>query len=82
MPHHFVAKGCGHCYFTGYKGRKAVYEVIPIDAELAFEIKQENMYIDEHLKNRNIKTLGANAFELFAHGQTTLEEIFPLLLHI
>lgn len=78
----FVAKGCSHCYFTGYKGRKAVYEVIPIDAELAFEIKRENMYIDELLKNRNIKTLGGNAFELFANGQTTLEEIFPLLLNI
>ncbi|WP_461788829.1 GspE/PulE family protein [Pedobacter sp.] len=82
LQHQFVAKGCSQCYFTGYKGRKAVYEVIPIDAELAFEIKQENMYIDEHLKNRNIKTLGQNAFELFANGETSLEEIFPLLLHI
>lgn len=79
---HYIAKGCGECYYTGYKGRKAVYEVIPIDAELAFEIKQENMYIDELLKNRKIKTLSGNAFELFASGQTTLEEIFPLLLNI
>ncbi|RWU09968.1 GspE/PulE family protein [Pedobacter chitinilyticus] len=78
----FTAAGCSHCFYTGYKGRKAVYEVIPIDAELAFEIKQENMYIDEQLKQRNIKTLGENAFELFATGQTTLEEIFPLLLNI
>lgn len=82
LERQFVAKGCSHCFFTGYKGRKAVYEVIPIDAELAFEIKRENMYIDGLLKNRNIKTLGDNAFGLFAGGQTTLEEIFPLLLNI
>jgi type IV pilus assembly protein PilB len=82
LKKHFVAKGCSACYYTGYKGRKAVYEVIPIDAELAFEIKQENMYIDEHLKSRDIKTLSGNAFALFAEGQTSLEEIFPLLLNI
>lgn len=78
----FVAKGCGECYYTGYKGRKAVYEVIPVDAELAFEIKQGNMYIEPLLKTKQIKTLSENAFELFAQGQTSLEEIFPLLLSI
>jgi type IV pilus assembly protein PilB len=78
----FVATGCEHCYYTGYKGRKAVYEVIPLDAELAFEIKQGNMEITELLKNRNINTLSANAFALFAEGKTSLEEIYPLLLAI
>lgn len=78
----FVAKGCNACYFTGYKGRKAVYEVIPVDADLSFEIKQGNMEIVSHLKVRNIKTLAENAFTLFAEGQTTLEEIYPLLLAI
>ncbi|MEE1945899.1 GspE/PulE family protein [Pedobacter sp. KR3-3] len=78
----FVAKGCSECYYTGYKGRKAVYEVIPVDAELAFEIKQGNMYIEPLLKTKQIKTLSENAFELFAEGQTSLEEIFPLLLSI
>jgi general secretion pathway protein E/type IV pilus assembly protein PilB len=79
---HFIAKGCNECYFTGYKGRKAVYEVIPLDADLAFEIKQGNMEITQLLKERNIKTLPENAFTLFADGKTTLEEIYPLLLSI
>ncbi len=78
----FVAKGCASCYYTGYKGRKAVYEVIPVDAALAFEIKQGNMEIAHLLKERNIKTLSENAFHLFASGQTSIEEIFPLLLAI
>ena len=35
VTEHYVAKGCEDCYFTGYRGRKAVYEVIPLDQELA-----------------------------------------------
>lgn len=82
LDRQFVAKGCDDCYYTGYKGRKAVYEVIPVDATLAFEIKQGNMEISQLLKERNIKTLSENAFSLFAEGQTSIEEIFPLLLAI
>ncbi|MBB2143997.1 type II/IV secretion system protein [Pedobacter sp. LMG 31464] len=76
----FVPNGCAHCFHTGYKGRKAVYEVIPIDRELAYAIKQGNMEISEQLKTKHISTLGENAFELFASGETSLEEVFPLLL--
>jgi type IV pilus assembly protein PilB len=79
---HYIAKGCNQCYFTGYKGRKAVYEVIPIDADLAFEIKRQNMEVASLLKERDIGTLAENAFSLFTKGETTLEEIYPLLLSI
>ena len=82
LSRQFVAKGCSHCYYTGYKGRKAVYEVIPLDADLAQEIKKGNMEITMLLKERGIKTLAENAFQLFAEGETTLEEIYPLLLAI
>ncbi|MBL4755239.1 MAG: type II/IV secretion system protein [Flavobacteriales bacterium] len=77
---HSVAKGCESCYFTGYKGRKALYEVIPIDREFADLIKNDVFDIDAQLKERNIKTLADNAFELFAKGVTSLEEVYPLLL--
>lgn len=76
---HYLAIGCDQCYHTGYSGRKAVYEVIPLDQELTMEIKQGNLYIDPFLKARGIKTLGENAFALFASGETTIEEIYPLL---
>ncbi|MCC8427240.1 GspE/PulE family protein [Mucilaginibacter sp. UR6-11] len=78
---HFIAHGCEECYYTGYKGRKAVYEVIPIDQELAFEIKNENMYIQELLKERGIQTLAENAFNLFNEGLTSIDEIYPLLFN-
>ncbi|WP_333575422.1 GspE/PulE family protein [Sphingobacterium sp.] len=78
---HAVAVGCASCYFTGFKGRKAVYEIIPMDHGLVDEIKKGNMRVDEQLKERKIKTLGENAFELFAAGETTIEEIYPLLFN-
>jgi general secretion pathway protein E/type IV pilus assembly protein PilB len=78
---HYVTKGCEHCHYTGYKGRKAVYEVIPIDYELAENIKNNIFTIEELLKQRNIQTLRDNAFELFAVGKTTIDEIYPILLN-
>ncbi|SES20386.1 GspE/PulE family protein [Pedobacter rhizosphaerae] len=82
LSQHYIAKGCSQCFYTGYKGRKAVYEVIPIDADLSQEIRNGNMTIGNILKEKNINTLSGNAFALFADGLTSLEEIYPLLLTI
>lgn len=79
VSEHYIAGGCEACFYTGYKGRKAVYEVIPVDQELSIEIKKGNLYIDPLLKERGIKTLAENAFALFAAGQTSIDEIYPLL---
>ncbi len=79
---HFIAAGCSHCYYTGYSGRKAVYEVIPIDADLSQEIRKGNMAIETILEEKGISTLSKNAFALFADGLTSMEEIYPLLLSI
>ncbi len=81
VTRHFKANGCEQCYYTGYKGRKAVYEIIPIDQDLAFEIKNGNMYIQALLKERGICTLAENAFNIFSEGNTSIEEIYPLLLN-
>ncbi|MDB5008364.1 MAG: epsE 1 [Mucilaginibacter sp.] len=81
VSRHCIPKGCEQCYYTGYKGRKAVYEVIPIDQELAFEIKKGNMYIQDLLKDRGVQTLAENAFKLFAENLTSIEEIYPLLFN-
>jgi type IV pilus assembly protein PilB len=78
---HCVAQGCEECYYTGYKGRKAVYEVIPIDIELAKKIKDGQYDVASMLNERKIKTLSENSFELFENGNTSLEEIYPLLFN-
>jgi general secretion pathway protein E/type IV pilus assembly protein PilB len=81
VAYHYHGAGCARCHYTGYRGRRAIYEVIPIDQELSAEIKNANMNIQQQLSARGIKTLAENAFELFKSGETSLDEIYPLLLN-
>lgn len=78
---HYTAKGCEQCYYTGYKGRKAIYEVIPLDHDLADRIKSQQLDVTDLLKQRNINTLSEQAFGLFEKGLTSLEEAYPILLN-
>jgi general secretion pathway protein E/type IV pilus assembly protein PilB len=80
MTHHCVAVGCEECFNTGYKGRKAVYEVIPIDEVMAEAIKRSSAEVGSHLKEQGVKSLPENVFDLFEAGLTSLDEIYPLLL--
>lgn len=75
----FKPKGCAHCFHTGYKGRKAIYEIIPIDDELAHLIKQEQFDVRELLQERKISRLSDRAFALLEVGLTSVEEIYPIL---
>lgn len=77
----FKAKGCNQCYFTGYKGRKAVYEVINITKELAEYIKEQKSTINDYCKLNKISTLAENVLALFEKGETSLEEIYPYLIN-
>jgi len=77
---HYLPQGCEHCYQTGYQGRKAIYEVIPIDQELSERIREGKSEVKEELKSRGIKTIAENSFRLFEEGITSLEEIYPLLM--
>ena len=69
--------GCQQCYYTGYKGRKAIYEVIPMDAELSEAVRRSKDDIGKELRARNIVTLKESALLLFAAGLTSLEELIP-----
>lgn len=77
---HFEPIGCEQCYYTGYKGRKAVYEVIPIDYELSDAIKNEKFNVREELKEKGINQLMDNAFELFEKGDTSIDEVYAMLM--
>jgi type II secretory ATPase GspE/PulE/Tfp pilus assembly ATPase PilB-like protein len=78
---HYKAVGCNHCYFTGYSGRKAIYEVINVTKELAEQIKHNATDIDAYCTQNKINKLADNALQLFKNGDTTLEEIYPYLIN-
>lgn len=71
--------GCEKCYYTGYLGRKAIYEIIIIDKHLSRLIRRSETGIEEYQKKHDIKTLKDSAFELFGNGETSLEEILPII---
>lgn len=74
-----VAEGCESCFYTGFKGRKAIYEVVPIDYELSNCIKEGDLRVGDLLKARGIQRLSDNAFQLLADGLTSVEEVYPIL---
>ena len=81
ITEHYVATGCEKCHYTGYKGRLAVYEVIPVDNELSEAIKNKAFDVTSELEERGINQLSVNAFELFERGETTIDEIYPMLIN-
>ncbi|WP_418513033.1 GspE/PulE family protein [Corallibacter sp.] len=76
---HYKAVGCNTCYHTGYSGRKAIYEIIPITKTLIRHIKQNDLEIDEYIVEHNLATLKSNALELIKKGITSVEEVYALL---
>lgn len=80
LIHHFEANGCQQCFHTGYNGRKAIYEILPIGKELMSFIKNNQLTIDDYLKTTEIQTLKINAIALIIDGTTSVEEVFPLLM--
>lgn len=76
---HMMPVGCDKCHYTGYKGRIALYEVIPVDNELAGYIKENNNEVQQVLKNRGINNLANRALEVLTEGETSLEEVYALL---
>lgn len=80
LTQHYEAVGCEICHHTGYSGRKAIYEILPVNKELMGLIKANTLSIDEYLEERNVQTLKQNAIDLIEDGITSIEEVFALLM--
>lgn len=74
----YDAVGCPECYYSGYKGRTAVFEIIQIDQNLKENIKKGNL--SEALIERKHVSLADKCFELYQEGNTSLKEIYSLII--
>jgi len=72
--------GCPQCHYSGYKGRVAIYEIIPINESFADLIRQGISRVNDLQEEHGIQTLQQSALDLVREGKTTLEEIYPILL--
>ncbi|HXG18333.1 MAG TPA: type II secretion system protein GspE, partial [Methylomirabilota bacterium] len=74
--------GCPNCGMTGYRGRVALYEVMPLHEELrelvlaganSLEIKRAAMRI-------GVKTLRQSGLTKVGEGVTTIEEVLRVTM--
>ncbi|MEQ1838395.1 MAG: type II/IV secretion system protein, partial [Candidatus Nitrotoga sp.] len=72
-----VGRGCGHCRGTGYRGRKAVAELLILDDEMREMIVARDPIrkLKESARRNGLRVLRESAIEAVANGETTLEEI-------
>lgn len=79
LTHHFLPQGCPKCYYTGYLGRKASFEVLPIREELVEWIKEKKGNAAEALAHFNLNSLSENLVEMVRKGESSLAEILSHL---
>jgi type IV pilus assembly protein PilB len=77
----YKAKGCNKCYHTGYTGRKAIYEVLNIDFKTAALIKSNdiNSIFANEAKHKSLPEM---AFDILSTGETSLEEVYSILINV
>jgi general secretion pathway protein E len=70
-------QGCAHCRGTGYKGRRAIAETLPMNDILRDQLVQRAplSQIRQSARASGFTSLRDAAVALALHGQTTLEEI-------
>ena len=78
-----VGQGCGDCHGTGYKGRRAIAEILTLTDEIRELVieKRPIRQIKEAARANGTRSLREAALELVKRGDTTLEEIKRVTLH-
>ncbi|MEP0823638.1 MAG: Flp pilus assembly complex ATPase component TadA [Ignavibacterium sp.] len=73
----YAGKGCDECNRLGYKGRTAVYEILPVTNGLSDLISKNAgpARIREHLDSQGFVTLRTAALKKAERGETSLDEV-------
>lgn len=70
-------RGCPACNYTGYKGRIAIHEILPIDRTVREYISQRKglAAIKDYMKKEGYRSLIGDGFLKVLEGLTTTEEV-------
>jgi general secretion pathway protein E len=73
----FVATGCAQCLRTGYRGRRAIFELLDFTDELRDVVLGEATIqaMKKVIESGLFTTLVQNGWQLVARGVTTMEEV-------
>ncbi len=78
----YKAKGCSQCFYSGYKGRLPIFEVLKMSPEiinLTIE-RADAMKIEEQAKKEGMKSLIDDGMEKIKSGLTTIEEVLMVAM--
>ncbi len=71
----YRATGCGHCAGTGYAGRVALYEVLPVVGPIRRLIEASTEEIFAAAVEMGMRTLRQDGIRLCLAGTSSLDEI-------
>lgn len=73
----YVGKGCKHCFETGYKGRRGLYELLPISTRIKEQILKsaDATELNRIALQEGMKSLRAQGAALVQQGITTTQEV-------
>ncbi|MEL7087085.1 MAG: GspE/PulE family protein [Planctomycetota bacterium] len=69
--------GCTACHGTGYRGRKGIFEIMPMTDELRAQVTERTSSQDIRriAMTQGMKSLREDGWRLIRDGRTTLEEV-------
>jgi len=72
-----AGKGCGHCRGSGFKGRRAIPEMMLLNDEIRelISTRAPIRQVKEAAARAGVRTLRESALDLVRQGVTTLEEV-------
>jgi type IV pilus assembly protein PilB len=71
----YRAKGCKRCNGTGYLGRKAIYEVLPMTGQIRELVGQPTAKIHSEAVKEGMITLRQDGQRLVLEGETSIDEM-------
>ena len=71
----FRAKGCGACHGSGYQGRMAIHELLPVDVSIQRAIARGDDDMDALAKKAGLVSLSEDGIQKAAAGHTSLAEV-------
>ncbi len=78
----YRGKGCSKCRYTGYLGRTAIFEILPVDDEIRKLIaaKAPEDEIRKAAMKKGMQTLKVAGVKKVLNGETTIEEVLRVTL--
>lgn len=76
----YKGRGCSKCNYSGYLGRKAVFEVIALDnvSRRIISLSEDCEELKKHFIQKYVKTLKDSTEELVRNGDTTFSEFLRI----